>query len=418
MDASEELAPEVGTAAACRAMGVARATLYRRRHPSRPNKDDPRKRRQPRALDEPHRREVLDLLHSPRFVDKAPATVYATLLDEGTYHCSIRTMYRILHDAREVRERRNQLRHPKYKKPELLATGPNQVWSWDITKLLGPAKWTYYYLYVILDIYSRYVVGWMLASRENADLAKRLIRDTIEKEDVDANELTIHSDRGPSMKSHTVAQLLATLGVTKSHSRPHVSNDNPFSESQFRTLKYRPEFPARFGSQQDGRGFCQRFLRWYNHEHYHSGLGLLTPATVHHGQAAKILAARQDVLHDAYTAHPERFVNKRPTPLPLPEAVWINPPPTSPDAHEKGLPKTVGSQKPDAPSAHPRSGYPSPGCVPAEPGSVSPDPAMLPDSVSPKHPSDTRAMPKKIPGAWGLAPTSKQNCSRSETTLH
>jgi len=386
MDASEELAPEVGTAAACRAMGVARATLYRRRNPSGPKKDDPRKRRQPRALDEPQRREVLDLLHSPRFVDKAPATVYATLLDEGTSHCSIRTRYRILHDAREVRERRNQLRHPKYKKPELLATGPNQVWSWDITKLLGPAKWTYYYLYVILDIYSRYAVGWMLASRENADLAKRLIRDTIAKENVDANELTLHSDRGPSMKSHTVAQLLATLGVTKSHSRPHVSNDNPFSESQFRTLKYRPEFPERFGSPQDGRGFCQRFFRWYNHEHYHSGLGLLTPAMVHHGQAAKILAARQDVLHDACTAHPERFVNGRPTPLPLPEAVWINPPPTPPGAHEKGLPKTVGSQKPDAPSAHPRSGYPSPGCVPAGPDSVSPHPVILPESVPPKTP--------------------------------
>ncbi len=229
MDASEKLAPQVGTAAACRAMGVARATLYRRRKPSRPTAGDRPKCRQPRSLDESERRGVLDLLHSPRFVDKAPATIYATLLDEGTYHCSIRTMYRILHDAREVRERRNQLRHPKYKKPQLLATAPNQVWSWDITKLLGPAKWTYYYLYVILDIYSRCAVGWMLASRENADLAKRLIRETIEKENVDADQLTLHSDRGPAMKSHTVAQLLATLGVTKSHSRPHVSNDNPFS---------------------------------------------------------------------------------------------------------------------------------------------------------------------------------------------
>jgi putative transposase len=254
MDASEKLAPDVGTAAACRAMGVARATLYRRRRPSPPNPGDRPKRRQPRALDEAERRGVLDLLHSPRFVDKAPAAVYAALLDEGAYHCSIRTMYRILHDAREVRERRNQLRHPKYKKPELLATAPNQVWSWDITKLLGPAKWTYYYLYVILDIYSRYAVGWMLASCESADLAKRLIRETIEKENVDPDGLTIHSDRGPAMKSHTVAQLMATLGVTKSHSRPHVSNDNPFSESQFKTLKYRPEFPDRFGSQEDARG--------------------------------------------------------------------------------------------------------------------------------------------------------------------
>jgi hypothetical protein len=220
------------------------------------------------------------------------------------------------------------------------------------------------------------------------------------------------------MKSHTVAQLLATLGVTKSHSRPHVSNDNPFSESQFKTLKYRPEFPERFGSQEDGRGFCQGFFQWYNHQHYHSGLGLLTPAMVHHGQAPKILAARQEVLHAAYAAHPERFVNKRPTPLGPPEAVWINPPPTSSDDHEKGLPKTVGSQKPDAPSAHPRSGYPSSSCVPAELDSVSPDATMLPDSALPKHPSDTRVMPHKIPGVWGLAPTSKQNCSRSETPIH
>ena len=416
MDASEKLAVEVGTSAACRAMGVARASVYRRRRPSPRRTGD--RRRQPRALDTAQRRRVLDLLHSPRFVDKPPAAVYATLLDEGVYHCSIRTMYRILHDAGEVRERRNQLRHPKYKKPELLATGPNQVWSWDITKLLGPAKWTYYYLYVILDIYSRYAVGWMLASRENADLAKRLIRETIQKENVDPDELTIHSDRGPSMKSHSVAQLLATLGVTKSHSRPHVSNDNPFSESQFKTLKYRPEFPERFGSQEDARGFCQGFFHWYHHEHYHSGLGLLTPAMVHHGRAAEILAARQEVLRAAYAAHPERFVRKPPSPLPLPAAVWINPPTPSPGNHEEGLPKTAGSRKPDAPSAHPRSGYPSSSCVPAELDSVSPDAAMLPDSALAKHPSDTRVMPQKIPGAWGLAPTSKQNCSRSETTLH
>ena len=419
MDASEKLASEVGTAAACRAMGVARATLYRRRNSLHCHEGNAPMHRQPRSLDDSERREVLDLLHSPRFVDKAPAAVYATLLDEGTYHCSIRTMYRILHDAREVRERRNQLRHPKYQKPELLATAPGQVWSWDITKLLGPAKWTYYYLYVILDIYSRYAVGWMLASHESADLARRLIRETIEKEHVDADQLTIHSDRGPAMKSHTVAQLLATLGVTKSHSRPHVSNDNPFSESQFKTLKYRPEFPERFGSQEDGRGFCGRFFQWYNYEHYHSGLGLLTPAMVHHGHASKILAARQDVLLGAYAAHPERFVHKPPSPLALPKAVWINPPRRSPVEHEKGPPKTGGSQKPDAPSAHPRSGYPSPGCVPAEPGSVSPDTAIIPESVCLEQPpSDTRAMPPKIPGAWGLAPTGKENCSRSETTLH
>jgi len=419
MDASEKLAPEVGTVAACRAMGVARATLYRRRKPSRSARGVHPRRPQPRSLDEVERREVLDLLHSPRFVDKAPAAVYATLLDDGMYHCSIRTMYRILHDNAEVRERRDQLRHPNYKKPELLATAPNQVWSWDITKLLGPAKWTYYYLYVILDIFSRYAVGWMLASRENADLAKRLIRETIEKEHVDADQLTIHSDRGPAMKSHTVAQLLATLGVTKSHSRPHVSNDNPFSESQFKTLKYRPEFPDRFGSQEDARGFCQGFFHWYHYEHYHSGLGLLTPAMVHYGRAPQILAARQNVLLDAYAAHPERFVRKPPSPLPLPAAVWINPPTRSSDNDEKGLPQTIGSRKPDAPSAHPRSGYPSPGCVPAEPDSVSPDPLMIAQSTSPQQlPSDTRVTPQKIPGAWGLAPTSTKDCSRSESSLH
>jgi putative transposase len=415
MDAAEKLAPEVGTAAACRAMGVSRATVYRHRRRQPTNSQEPCKRRQPRALCDPERQRVRDILHSERFVDQAPAAVYAALLDEGTYVCSVRTMYRILHDCREVRERRNQLRHPNYKKPELLATGPNQVWSWDITKLLGPAKWTYYYLYVILDIYSRYVVGWMLASRENADLAKRLIRDSIEKQKVNAEKLTLHSDRGPSMKSHTVAQLLATLGATKSHSRPHVSNDNPFSESQFKTMKYRPEFPDRFGSQEDARSFCQGFFAWYNNEHYHSGIGLLTPATVHYGQAAEVCNQRGKILDAAYRAHPERFVNKRPEPLAVPEKVWINPP----AENEKGLPATVDRQKPDAPSAHPRSGYPSSGCVPAEPGSVSPDGFILPESTLTQHPpSDTRVIPEKIPGVWGLAPTPKENCSRSESKIH
>jgi putative transposase len=433
MDAAETLASAVGTAAACRAMGVSRATVYRRRRPKEPSPGTRPKRRQPRALDHLERQAVLDALHSPRFVDKAPATVWAALLDEGTYHCSIRTMYRILHDHDEVRERRNQLRHPNYKKPELLATGPNQVWSWDITKLLGPAKWTYYYLYMILDIYSRYAVGWMVAGREDRDLARRLIRESVERHRVNPDELTLHSDRGPSMTSHTVAQLLATLGVVKSHSRPHVSNDNPFSESQFKTLKYRPEFPDRFGSQEDARGFCERFVRWYNHEHYHSGIGLLTPAMVHYGRAGEILAARQNTLDAAFAARPERFVHKRPAPLALPEAVWINPPAAnaSPqpdgapngavhasDAHEKRLPAGVGG-KPDAPSAHPRPGYPSSSCVPAELDSVSPGSLILPGTESPeKPPSDTRAMPWKIPGVWGLAPTSEENCSRSESQLH
>jgi putative transposase len=235
-------------------------------------------------------------------------------------------MYRILQAADEVRERRNQLEHPRYQRPELLATAPNQVWSWDITKLLGPAKWTYFYLYVILDIFSRYAVGWMIACRESADLAQRFIRETVGKQGVRPDELIIHSDRGPSMKSHTVAQLLATLGITKSHSRPHVSNDNPFSESQFKTLKYRPDFPDRFGSQEDARSFCASFFRWYNEEHYHSGIGMLTPAMVHYGLAEQILARRQQSLNAAYAVHPERFVNKPPTPPALPSQVWINPP--------------------------------------------------------------------------------------------
>ncbi len=418
MEAAEILAPDVGSAAACRAMGVSRATLYRHRKPSQRNENDRTKPQQPRALGGEERQAVLDLLHSPRFADKPPAAVYAALLDEGKYHCSVRTMYRILHDNDEVRERRNQLRRPNYKKPELLATGPNQVWSWDITKLMGPAKWTYYYLYVILDIYSRYTVGWMLASRENADLAKRLIRDSIEKQKVVADELTIHSDRGPSMKSHTVAQLLATLGVTKSHSRPHVSNDNPFSESQFKTLKYRPGFPDRFGSQQDAQGFCGEFFHWYNDEHYHSGLGMLTPGAVHYGHAAEILAQRGETLNAAYAAHPERFVCKQPRPLSLPEAVWINPPTPTSNDHEKGLPTTVGCQKPEAPLTHPRPGYPSSGCVPAGPDSVSPDGTSVPQPTPDQQLPRSLGMPKKIPGAGGLAPTSKTHCSQRESKRH
>lgn len=326
MKATEELAKAVGTAQACRALSVPRASFYRRRNVAGRSSSP---RPQPaRALSSQERQHALDILHSDRFVDKAPGQVHAILLDEGKYVCSVRTMYRILANAQEVRERRNQLCHPQYKKPELLATGPNQVWSWDITKLLGPAKWTYYYLYVILDIFSRYVVGWMLASRESAQLAQRLIRETIDKQQVRADQLVIHSDRGPAMKSHAVAQLLATLGVTKSHSRPHVSNDNPFSESQFKTLKYRPDFPHRFGSQEDALAFCQRFFRWYNDEHYHSGIGMLAPAMVHYGQVEVVHDQRQCVLNAAYAAHPERFVNKRPEPLPGPTEVWINPPQT------------------------------------------------------------------------------------------
>src|SRR5450756_1771945 len=266
------------------------------------------------------------MLNDDRFSDLAPAEVYATLLDDGKFVCSIPTMYRILRENQQVRERRNQLHHPRYKAPELLATGPNQLWSWDITKLKGPAKWTYFYLYVILDVFSRYVVGWMVAPRETAELAKRLIADTCEKQNIQPDQLTIHADRGSSMTSKPVAFLLADLCVTKSHSRPYVSDDNPYSESQFRTMKYRPEFPDRFGCIQDSRAFSQGFFRWYNQEHRHSGLALLTPAMVHYNQTGPILLQRQHVLDAAYQLHPERFVRQAPKPSALPTEVWINKP--------------------------------------------------------------------------------------------
>jgi len=339
MKAIEELAPQVSTAAACRSLDVPRATLYRRRRPEPPATAATPRPKPPRALGDQERQQVLDVLHREPFADKAPAEVYAALLDQGQYLCSIRTMYRILNDQQEVRERRDQLRHPTYHKPQLVATAPNQVWSWDITKLLGPAKWTYFHLYVILDIFSRYVVGWMLARRESEHLAERLIRETVVKQGIVRDQLTIHSDRGPSMRSQTVAQLLATLGITKSHSRPHVSDDNPFSESQFKTLKYRPEFPDRFASIEHGLDFCGKFFHWQNHEHHHWGLGLLTPATVHYGQADAALAARQAVLTAAFEAHPERFVRQPPRPLALPSEVWINPPADGPEPRMLQLPR-------------------------------------------------------------------------------
>ena len=324
MVAVEELAAGVGyTAPACDALGVPRASVYRWRHPG------PRTRPRPkshRSLLPAEREQVLDVLRSPRFVDKSPAQVWATLLDERVYHCSIRTMYRYLAASGEVKERRNQLRHPNYQKPELLAETPNQVWSWDITKLRGPAKWTYFHLYVILDIFSRYVVGWMVAHRESAALAKRLISETCGKQGILPEQLTIHADRGASMRSKSVALLLSDLGVVKSHSRPHVSDDNPYSESQFKTMKYCPQFPERFGCVQDARGFCGEFFDYYNNEHHHSGIGLLTPAMVHYGRAEHVLAARQETLLAAFRAHPERFVRRRPQPPILPRQAWINPP--------------------------------------------------------------------------------------------
>ncbi len=326
MKAAEGLALQVGVSPACRALSVPRASFYRGRAASW-EPDVPSARPTPaRALTPEEHQETLDVLHSERFCDMAPAAVHATMLDEGTYVCSPRTMYRILEAEGEVKERRNQLRHPNYSKPELLATSPNQVWSWDITKLKGPAKWTYFYLYVILDIFSRYVVGWMIAMREAAALAKRLIASTCSKQGIEEGRLTLHADGGPSMKSKPVEFLLVDLGVEKTHSRPYTSTDNPYSEAQFKTLKYRPEFPSRFGSIQDARVFCREFFTWYNTEHRHSGIAYLTPEMVHYGHAKDIIDARQVVLLQAYNSHPERFVKGVPRPLELPEEVWINKP--------------------------------------------------------------------------------------------
>jgi putative transposase len=326
MDAVEVLAPDVGTKSACKAFGISRAGLYRRRVINAAPRLVKKRSAPPRALSEPEKQDVLETLHSERFQDMAPHEVYATLLDEERYLCSIRTMYRILEENTEVKERRNQLRHPDYKKPELLATGPNQVWSWDITKLLGPVKWSYFHLYVILDIFSRYVVGWMVAPCESATLAKQLIGETCSKQNIQKEQLTIHADRGSSMKSKPVAFLMADLGITKTHSRPYTSDDNPFSEAQFKTLKYRPDFPDRFGCIEDARQFCRAFFPWYNNEHKHTGINLLSPTDVHHGEAESIIASRQIVLNTAYALHPERFVRKMPEHKPMQQAVWINPP--------------------------------------------------------------------------------------------
>ena len=339
MEAATTLATVVGVQPACAALGVSRARFYRQLRPQRSVVTEPggstesgdlgpaQSRAHPRALDATERQTVLDTLHAPRFCDVSPAEAY-----EGTYLASERTMYRLLAAAGETQERRNQRVHAVYAKPELLATAPNQVWTWDITKLLGPAKWTYYYLYVVLDIFSRYVVGWMVAYREQAILAERLIADTAAKQQIAPEQLTLHADRGTSMTSKPVAFLLADLGITKTHSRPHVSNDNPYSESQFKTLKYRPDFPARFASMEEARAFCQQFFPWYNTAHRHSGIGLLTPEAVHYGRAEALHTARRQVLATAYAAHPERFVNQAPEPPPLPTAAWINPPkPTPPE---------------------------------------------------------------------------------------
>ena len=323
MDAVSGLARDVGVEAACAALGVPRATWYRLQQPRK--SQQPRKR-PARALSESEAALVLKTLTEERFVDRAPEEVYATLLDEELYLCSPRTMYRILAANRAVQERRRQRRHPKYKKPELMATAPNEVWSWDITKLRGPAKGTYYYLYVVMDIYSRLVVGWMLADRENANLAGQLIAESCARHGVQPDQLILHSDRGAPMTAKCTAQLLADLGVTRSLSRPQVSDDNPFSEAAFKTLKYAPAFPGRFGCYGDARAFCRLFFDWYNNEHRHGGIAMLTPQMVHAGRADEVLAERQATLDGAFAANPERFPKGPPAVRPLPKAVWINPP--------------------------------------------------------------------------------------------
>ncbi len=330
----QELAPLVGTRPACRALGASPATIYRRRRPPTPRVPRPRPP-SPRALSQEERGVVLAALRSERFVDSSPAQVWATLLDEGTYLASERTMYRLLAANDELSERRDQLTHPAYERPELLAERPNEVWSWDISKLKGPAKWTYFYLYAVLDVFSRYCVAWTVQQRESGPIAEALIAQAVEQQQITRGQLTVHADRGSSMTSKPVAFLLADLGVTKTHSRPYTSTDNPYSEAHFKTLKYRPGFPQRFDSIEHAREFCREFFAYYNHHHRHSGLGLLTPATVHHGKAKQVHAQRARVLDAAYTRNPERFVRHAPTPPPVPTAAWINKPDTKTkeDAH-------------------------------------------------------------------------------------
>lgn len=325
-EAITDLAPVLGVAEACHVFEVPRSTYYRGQPSSTTVRPVQARRRSARALSQEERTTIRDMLNSERFADSSPREVYATLLDEGRYLCSWPTMYRILREADEVRRRRDQARQSSYSKPELMATQPNQLWSWDITKLKGATTWTYHYLYVIIDVYSRYVVGWMIAERETAELAEAFIAETCAKEGIRPGTLTLHADRGSAMTSKCVAHLLADLGVVKTHSRPQVANDNPFSEAQFKTVKYHPSCPERFGSVEDARAWARGLFEWYNHEHHHTGIGLLTPAVVHEGKASEVVAKREEVMKAAYNAHPERFVRGRPRVPQVPQAVWINPP--------------------------------------------------------------------------------------------
>ena len=324
IEAAEKLGKTAGVSQACRVLSVPRSSLYRSRKPQEAPSPRPTP---PRALSQEERTEVRAILNSDRFCDEAPREVYATLLDQGQYYCHWRTMYRILEEHDEVHERRNQRRHPVSNQPELRATGPNQLWSWDITQLRG-LNGVYYYLYTIIDVFSRYVPGWMIAKRESAQLAERLIAETCVKQGIEPDQLVLHADRGSAMRAKTVAQLLIKLGIAKSHSRPYTPTDNPFSEAQFKTMKYRPDYPEAFVGVKHARGWARGFIHWYNHEHHHTGLALMTPATVHFGQVETVYEQRQQVLTTAYAAHPERFVRGQPTPPLLPTEVWINKPQT------------------------------------------------------------------------------------------
>jgi putative transposase len=326
MKTAMQLAEQIPVRRVCEVLDLTRSSFYRTRSPQPPKANRPRPA-SPRALMPAERESVRETLNNERFADKSPYQVYATLLDDDQdYLCSISTMYRILRQNDEVRERRNQLQHPSYSKPELLATQANQLWSWDITKLRGPVTWSYYHLYVILDVFSRYVVGWRIAQRESARLAEELIAESCFKQGIDQDQLTLHADRGSSMRSKTVAQLLLDLGVTKTHARPHTANDNPYSEAHFKTLKYRPDYPDRFASIEQARTWAQTFFHWYNTDHRHTALGLMTPAAVHLGQVEKLTQQRHQTLQEAYQRHPERFVKGPPQPLKPPTAVWINKP--------------------------------------------------------------------------------------------
>ena len=328
MDGVNELiASDVPITTACDVLTVPRATYYRHARPAdAPEVSSPKKPRPPshRALSQDERNQILKMLHSKRFRDSAPRQVYGTLLEEGSYLCSVRTMYRILAQAGENRERRNQLKHPSFAAPSLCATEPNQVWSWDITKLKGPTKWNFLHLYVIIDIFSRYVVGWMVADRECSDLAAELIRTSCDRQNIRPDQLALHADRGPSMTSKTVAQLLADLGVEKSHSRPRVSDDNAFSEAQFKTLKYHRDFPKRFEAPEIAREFLSDFFDWYNHDHKHSGIALFSPYDVHVGRVEEVRAIRQAALDRAYESNPERFA-RRPVAASPPPRVNLGP---------------------------------------------------------------------------------------------